>query len=276
MSINFFARTALRPLGGISRGSARRCRPGFSPRHNVAVRQFWKNTAAPAQEAAEAPQEHLVHDASNVGQLDGKPSKNIAVSIDGEPKIFDSIFLRDSCTCPQCVDPSNKQKLFQTCDIPENIEGSCRTIVDKERGWMVEVVWQNDVPGYDSEHRTKHSINWLKRALNTEVELRGGVRSDERVLWNREIITKNNKWLEYDDYMANDQTLFDALSHLNKYGLLFFKGVPDSEKSVEDIAERIGTIKDTFYGRTWDVKSKPNAKNIAYTHQFLGLHMDLL
>ncbi|KAF2808638.1 Clavaminate synthase-like protein [Mytilinidion resinicola] len=275
MSINLLTRAGLRPLTAIARAGSRKYRPGLSARNVVPARQFWKNSTSPAQEAT-TPQEHLVHDASNAGQFDGKSSKNLAVSIDGEPKIFDSIFLRDSCTCPECVDPSNKQKLFQTCDIPENIEGVCQTIVDKEHGWMVEVAWQSDVPGYSSEHRTKHSINWLKRALTTEVELRGGVRSDERVVWNKEIMTKNNKWLDYDDYMANDHTLFEALVHLNKYGLLFFKGVPDSEKSVEDIAERIGTLKDSFYGRTWDVKSIPNAKNIAYTSQFLGLHMDLL
>jgi alpha-ketoglutarate-dependent taurine dioxygenase len=39
---------------------------------------------------------------------------------------------------------------------------------------------------------------------------------------------------------------------------------------------RIGNLRDTFYGRTWDVKSVPEAKNVAYTAQYLGLHMDLL
>ena len=36
------------------------------------------------------------------------------------------------------------------------------------------------------------------------------------------------------------------------------------------------SIKNTFYGETWDVRSIPNAKNVAYTHQHLGFHMDLL
>lgn len=242
----------------------------------MTVRQFWGNVFHPQQQAAPQEQEHIVHNAPNEGQLDGKPAKSVAVTIDGEPKIFDSLFLRDSCTCPQCVNTSTKQKLFQTSDIPENLEGVARTVVDKERGWVVEIVWTNDIPRYSSEHRTRHSFEWLQRALNVESELRGAVRSDERVLWDRDIITKNNKWIEYEDYMANDETLFSALTHLNKFGLLFLRGVPDSEKSVEDIAGRIGNLKDTLYGRTWDVKSKLNAKNIAYTHQFLGLHMDLL
>ncbi|CAG8432769.1 502_t:CDS:2 [Diversispora eburnea] len=40
--------------------------------------------------------------------------------------------------------------------------------------------------------------------------------------------------------------------------------------------ERIGTIRSTFYGKTFDVISIPGAKNIAYTNLSLGLHMDLL
>ncbi|KAJ4287199.1 hypothetical protein N0V90_012597 [Kalmusia sp. IMI 367209] len=216
-----------------------------------------------------AQQEKLVHSPANAGQLDAYPVKTIAVSIDDSPRTFDTVFLRDSCTCPRCVDPDSKQKLFQTSDIPQEIEGKSRIVEDAEKGWMLEVEWQND-------HRTRHSLDWLRRALNTEVELRGGVRYDDRVLWDRETIVKNNKWIDYKDWMGEDEVLFDALSHLNKYGLLFLKNVPESEESVVDIAGRIGTLKDTFYGRTWDVRSKPKAENIAYTPQFLGLHMDLL
>jgi alpha-ketoglutarate-dependent taurine dioxygenase len=243
------------------------------------IGKFWNN-APSAAEPPQAPQpaqpEHLVHDATNEGQLDGKPAKHVAVTIDGDPRVFDTVFLRDSCTCPQCVDPDSKQKLFQTSDIPQDLEGSCQTIEDPEKGWVVELEWKSDVPGFGPEHRTRHSIEWLERALKTELELRGGVRHDERVLWDKDRIVKDNKWVDYKDYMAEDAALWEALSHLHKYGLLFLKNVPESEQSVVKIASRIGNLKDTFYGRTWDVKSKPKAENIAYTHQFLGLHMDLL
>jgi gamma-butyrobetaine dioxygenase len=221
-------------------------------------------------------QEALVQNESNVGQLDGKPAKHVAVDIDGDSKIFDTAFLRDSCTCPQCMDPHSKQKLFQTSDIPVDLEGSYRSVVDDDKGPSIELEWKSDVKGYGPEHRTRHSIDWLRRAINTEFDIRSGVRYDDRVLWDKEKITKNNKWLDYNDYMKNDDTLFDALTHLNQYGLLFLRNVPDSETSVVDLASRIGTLKDTFYGRTWDVRSKPQAENIAYTPQFLGLHMDLL
>ena len=187
-------------------------------------------------------------------------------------RAIDSAFLRDSCTCPHCVNPDSKQKLFQTSDVPVNIEAT----LSDWRGDIIELAWSNDVPGFSPEHRTRVSEKWLQAALDVEMKLMTP-RHDNKVLWDLETISKEEKlFIEYKDWMDSDKGLFDALTFLNKYGLLFLRNVPDSEKSVEEIAGRIGTLKDTFYGRTWDVKSKPKAKNIAYTQSFLGLHMDLL
>lgn len=226
----------------------------------------------PQQQHPSPPSALPVRDAAN----NAGPARHLTVSIDGDQCLFDAAFLRDSCACPQCVDPHSRQKLFQASDIPKDLEGSCRMVKHKEGPRMIEVDWKNDVPGYGPNHRTRHSLDWLRRALNTERELRAGVRRDERVLWDREKITACNEWVDYKDWMASDAVLFHALSHLHKYGLLFLRNVPESETSVVEIASRIGTLKDTFYGRTWDVRSKPKAENIAYTPQFLGLHMDLL
>ncbi|RAR15604.1 Clavaminate synthase-like protein [Stemphylium lycopersici] len=221
-------------------------------------------------------QSDVASDASDIGQLDGIPAKSVSVNIDGDAKVFDAVFLRDSCPCPRCMDPDSKNKRFQTSDIPEDIEGSFKAVVDEQEGDSIEVEWKSDVKGFGPDHRTRHSIDWLRRAFNTEVDIRGGVRYDDRVFWDNKEIVKANKWLDYDAYMTQDRTLFEALTHLNRYGLLFIKNVPESEESVVSLASRVGTLKDTFYGRTWDVRSKPKAENIAYTPDYLGLHMDLL
>ena len=76
--------------------------------------------------------------------------------------------------------------------------------------------------------------------------------------------------------MSQESALWDILEQLRKFGLVFIRGVQASEAAVERIGSRIGPLRHTFYGQTWDVKSVPQAKNIAYTHQYLGLHMDLL
>ncbi|KAL5121359.1 hypothetical protein ACEQ8H_000827 [Pleosporales sp. CAS-2024a] len=243
---------------------------------NAQVHAQNQNTARQPQPQQEQQQQQQQQQQPGVAQPGGPPAQHIAVTIDGDPKLIDTVFLRDSCTCPQCLDPHSKQKLFQTSDIPQELEARCTTVVDEHKGLSIELEWTPDVPGYGPEHRTTHSIDWLRRALNTELDIRGGLRHDERVFWNRAKITRDNKWVDYNDYIKDDEALFSALTHLHHYGLLFLRNVPDAETAVVDLASRIGTLKDTFYGRTWDVRSKPKAENIAYTPQFLGLHMDLL
>ena len=75
--------------------------------------------------------------------------------------------------------------------------------------------------------------------------------------------------------MKDDSILLKALQQLRAYGFVFFQNVP-GENGPLDFGKHIGRLRDTFYGETWDVKSVAQAKNIAYTHQFLGFHMDLL
>jgi len=76
--------------------------------------------------------------------------------------------------------------------------------------------------------------------------------------------------------LHDDRTLWQLLQHVHDYGLCFVRGVPtDDVDASARIAERIGPIQDTFYGRMWDVRSIPNAYNIAYTSGDLELHQDL-
>lgn len=71
-----------------------------------------------------------------------------------------------------------------------------------------------------------------------------------------------------------------VLDHLKWYGLCFLKSVPaiggggsgqgeegqeGDVPAVERVATRFGNIRETFYGRSWDVKAVKNARNIAYT-----------
>lgn len=42
------------------------------------------------------------------------PFPRLEVQVGGEEYALDYIFLRDSCQCPQCIDPSSKQRKFRT------------------------------------------------------------------------------------------------------------------------------------------------------------------
>ncbi|KAJ9134273.1 Gamma-butyrobetaine dioxygenase [Pleurostoma richardsiae] len=95
-------------------------------------------------------------------------------------------------------------------------------------------------------------------------------------LWNKKIFGSQPKFTPYADWMDGGDGFRKALSDLDELGLIFLSGVPQSESAVEDIVSKVGHLQSTFYGLTWDVISKPDAENVAYTNEFLGLHHDLM
>lgn len=192
-----------------------------------------------------------------------------------QPQNF--LWLRDNFRCPRCVDPSTSQKQFQTCDIPLNLTAD----VVEENSCVVKLSWQNDLPDNGAEHISTFSKNFLEKyskpSAGSDIEGFGEVAArDKAITWDKRLIEREIKFIDYDKFAKSNDALFDALRQLKLYGLVFIQGAPTTETAVESIANRIGNLRETFYGRTWNVKSVPQAKNVAYTSQYLGFHMDLL
>lgn len=183
--------------------------------------------------------------------------------------VLDPIYLRDMCTCELCVDPSSGQKNFWTVDIPNDIRVAQRA--DLPDGGHA-FTWTNDVPGFPSDHITKIREEELYYHLFAKNERRSRTLES----WSREKIERELMTVDYEAYLNDLETYRSTIRALRDNGLVFIKNVPESEQSVVNIAEKIGPLRNSFYGMTWDVKSVPKAVNVAYTAQHLGFHMDLL
>ncbi|KAK6336351.1 hypothetical protein TWF696_001912 [Orbilia brochopaga] len=208
-------------------------------------------------------------------------SKNIKVNIDGQTAAFDNVFLRDSCSCSTCIDPSTQQKLFSTSDIPLDIYPRRAKISEGK----LKIEWSHPLPkcavpeaNVKGHHWSYYDADFLRNATSASRSVRATMSDWKRVLWDRKTMQKAVLWIDYEEYMNDDVALATALKHLSLYGLIFIRGVPDGREKdqVPGLAERIGNLKNTFYGQTWSVKSVPQSKNIAYTSLDLGPHMDLL
>ncbi|RPB02375.1 Clavaminate synthase-like protein [Choiromyces venosus 120613-1] len=207
-------------------------------------------------------------------------TKRTELLLNGMPCAFDNIFLRDACSCAYCVDPSTQQKLFQTSDIPADIRPlSAMTLEDG----AVRITWdpETDLPVTNprrENHTSLYSAEFLLRYSKQRHIVRYRFNDRKMVLWDREVMGNDILWLDYEEYISplNDEVgLYKALQALSTYGLFFLKNVPSTPSSVETIASRIGPLKSTFYGSTWNLRSQPSSKNIAYTSLNLPLHVDL-
>ena len=187
-------------------------------------------------------------------------SSTVEVEIDGEWCSFDTFFLRDMCPCPKCVDTSTRQKLFNTTDLPIDIVP--RAIKVKSKG-VLEVIWNHPeehphVSHYDPEVLLRYSTSKRRRDFRFPAPI--------PVYWDGEMMKQNILRVDYESVLKDDETLHQLLMQIHLYGLAYFVNVPSVNtdgKELIKLAERIGEVKQTFYGKAWDVKSVPESKNIA-------------
>lgn len=194
-------------------------------------------------------------------------------------------WLRDTCKCPHCVNPDSGQKSFSTTSLPRDIEVQSAKI---NADGSVTIVWANDtVSANDTPETTTHTSTYDSSDILTwqlPSDLAGNILPVERTLWNRsklqQHIESGDLRVSYNDWLTSEDAFWKAFESLARFGILFVHSIPSDralvEQQVEKIANRIGILMHTFYGFTWDVRSKPRAENVAYTNVFLGLHQDLM
>ncbi|KAJ4148433.1 hypothetical protein LMH87_002902 [Akanthomyces muscarius] len=200
---------------------------------------------------------------------------------------LDAAALRDGCQCAACKDPSSGQKSFASIEIPSAL--SIANVREKADG--LGVAFENEIPRFVSssqQHETTVPWESLELAFGARspldmavvppvfnsVRARAGI-----VLWDRAAIAQRVRTIDYHAFMSDDgggDARWAVVLDLVRLGLVYLTNVPRDEASVVRIATRLASIRETFYGRTFDVRAKPNAENVAYTSGYLGLHQDLL
>ncbi|KAL2130082.1 hypothetical protein VTI74DRAFT_6920 [Chaetomium olivicolor] len=242
-----------------------------------------------AQKSAEANKEatpettaiHLKQWSNWRGRLDWRSGK-VRVRFSGSEEddlVLDPLWLRDACPCETCVDPHSGQKSFATTELPHQPKVELAQFLDNG---SLRVVFDKDPLSGGKQHESVFSKSEVSQWKQHESYYRGrpGTHQPVRIPWDKAtyevLLARGRCRISYKDWMDNEPEFWRAFTDLCETGLVFVQDVPEDEESVRRIAERIGQLQHTFYGWTWDVKSKPRAENVAYTSTFLGLHQDLM
>lgn len=155
------------------------------------------------------------------------------------------------------MDPSTRQKLFATSDLSYELAAKQLKVRAKAGGEdVLEVLWED-------EHVSRFPESLLKSWTTREKRVSRRFNDIPRVEWDRDTYEREHIRLTYAEYMEDEKALWRAVRGLETHGLVFVDEVPEDENSVVRLAERIGNLKRTFYGDTWDVRSVVDAKNIA-------------
>ena len=80
--------------------------------------------------------------------------------------------------------------------------------------------------------------------------------------------------INYKTAKSNKKLLINWLKSLNKFGFAKITGCEKKTGTVIKITKLFGFVRETNYGKYFDVKSKTNAVNLAYTNLGLQAHTD--
>ena len=81
--------------------------------------------------------------------------------------------------------------------------------------------------------------------------------------------------LDGADYFGDDSILADLLVKLWTFGLARLRGLPTDPGTVQRVAERIGTVRNSNFGFLFSVETKPDPDSNAYRAVPLDAHTDL-
>ena len=144
------------------------------------------------------------------------------------------VYLRDCCTCPRCVDPSSKQKTFQTTDIPRDIRSKSLKISPDDG--TVEIVWENDIPGFEEGHKSVFQREFFEIHSTAYTLHKSRYENGKPTLWNKKTISRELEYVDFDEYMNTDIGLYSAVRQVSR-----------SSKSFEHVLILVCTVAQIWF-----------------------------
>ena len=184
----------------------------------------------------------------------------------GAPLRYHSTWLRDNANDPKTRDKNNGQRLISISDIPVNTYIKSASLDKKGKN-----ITLNFLP---KKKQIKFSVSWLeahaydKRKNNSKVWIHPDLKT-----WSKATL-KHVPIISYKSAKSNKKLLLKWLKSLHRYGFAKMSGCEKKSGTVIKIAKLFGYIRETNYGKWFDVKSKSNAVNLAYTNLGLKAHTD--
>jgi gamma-butyrobetaine dioxygenase len=169
--------------------------------------------------------------------------------------------LRDNCPCADCRDTVSGQRLIAITDLPPQVSVT-ETALEPDG---LHITFGPD------GHRAVFTQEWLASLTATAV---GGRSEDTRQLWRAADFPDGPPSAGWADYLASDATKLSCLRRLLTSGFMLLRGAPPRDGTVLSVAGSFGYVRETNYGRLFDVRVEETPANLAFTGLPIGPHTD--
>jgi len=183
---------------------------------------------------------------------------------DGRKSQLAAIWLRDHCQMPESRDPISGQRLLNITDIPNDIH-------------IAHVEQNNDMLTIDfapESHQSEFSLCWLLDncyCLNRQADDRS---ETGKKLWLKSTFATQLPRCHYHRFCDSADSKRFALQSFKDFGFVILDDVPCHEGEVLNVIKQFGFVRETNYGPLFEVRTKVDANNLAFTNLGLGCHLD--
>ncbi len=175
----------------------------------------------------------------------------------GAKKEIHPFWLRERVNSENFLDQKTQQRLFDPTMLKNSSEISKVNISDK----FLEVSFK------DGAYAKLVIENILK-----EFEKDNELYFINKISWKSDF--QNNNIYKFNKNFFEEKIMYESLLDFYKYGFVIFENVPTQDNFIVNFANSIGSIRPTNFGEFFNVKSKPNPNDLAYTSLPLAPHTD--
>ena len=175
----------------------------------------------------------------------------------GAKKEIHPFWLRERVNSENFLDQKTQQRLFDPTMLKNSSEILKVNISDK----FLEVSFK------DGAYAKLVIENILK-----EFEKDNELYFINKISWKSDF--QNNNIYKFNKNFFEEKIMYESLLDFYKYGFVIFENVPTQDNFIVNFANSIGSIRRTNFGEFFNVKSKPNPNDLAYTSLALAPHTD--
>ena len=175
----------------------------------------------------------------------------------GAKKEIHPFWLRERVNSENFLDQKTQQRLFDPTMLKNSSEISKVSISDK----ILKVSFK------DGAYAKLVIENILK-----EFEKDNELYFIDKISWKSDF--QNNNIYKFNKNFFEEKIMYESLLDFYKYGFVIFENVPTKDNFIVNFANSIGSIRRTNFGEFFNVKSKPNPNDLAYTSLPLAPHTD--
>ncbi len=184
---------------------------------------------------------------------------------DGLEARFHAFWLRDNALDPETRAPGNGQRLITISEVNPDTAASDIFVSDNVLTMTL----------HPLDRTVTFSGDWLRQHVYDRPASADTVHADAGlVTWDRSTLSPDDATSDATAVDTDDKALLDWLGKVQRYGVGRLTGGSVEPGALLTLAAHFGYVRETNYGRFFEVRTEVNPTNLAYTGLGLQPHTD--